>query len=402
MLEAYLVGGLRSPFGRHGGELAGVRADDLAAMVIKAVVEKYGVNPATVEDVVLGCSNQAGEDSRNVARHASLLAGLPVEVGGVSVNRLCGSGLAAIVDAARAVTCGEGAVILAGGVENMSRAPFVLAKAESAYSREAKIFDTTLGARFPNPKITAQYGAHTMPETGDEVARELGITRAEADAFAAGSQFKFERARKSGFFDDEIFPISLAPAKVGAAAEIISADSHPRPTSDVAALTKLKSLFSGGVVTAGNASGINDGAAITLLTSLKKCSDLGRKPLAKIVASAVAGVEPRVMGLGPVFAIRKLLAMTGLELNKIDVIEINEAFAPQVLGCLKMLEIPFDDSRINPHGGAIAVGHPLGASGARLALTASRQLHLGQMRFAIVSLCIGVGQGIAVLLERFE
>jgi len=397
MLNAYIYDGLRSPFGRHAGALSSVRPDDLLAEVIRALVKRNAFDPASIEDVIAGCTNQAGEDARNVARHAALLAGLPVEVGGLTVNRLCGSGLAAVADAARAVSCGEGELFVAGGTESMSRAPFVISKGDSPFSRNVQIFDSTLGARFPNPKVTKQYGADTMPETADNIAKDLGISREDSDRFAAASQAKYEAARAAGFFKEEILPIEIAGRK---GSTLVEVDEHPRPDTTLDKLAGLRPLFEGGVVTAGNASGINDGAGALLIGSLQAGEKAGVKPRGRILASAIAGVPPRVMGLGPVPASRKALARTGLTLKDMDVIEINEAFATQVLGCLKQLEIPFDDSRVNPNGGAIAVGHPLGASGARLALTALRQLERSGGRYALVSMCIGVGQGIAVVIER--
>lgn len=398
MLDAYLYDGLRSPFGRHAGALAAVRPDDLVAEVIRAVVARNPWDPALIEDVILGDTNQAGEDARNVARNALLAAGLPVSIGGQTVNRLCASGLAAVVDAARAITCGEGELFIAGGVESMTRAPFVIAKSESAFGRDFKVFDSTIGARFPNPKVTKEYGADTMPETGDNVARLCGITREQADAFALASQTKFEAARAAGFFTGEIHPITVAARKGPPA--VVGQDEHPRPDTNEATLQKLKPLFEGGVVTAGNASGINDGAAALLIGSRAIGDKAGKAPMTRIVSAAVAGVEPRIMGVGPVYAIRKALARANLSLSDMDVIEINEAFASQVLACLKLLELDLNDSRVNPNGGAIAVGHPLGASGARLALSASRELARRNARYAVVSLCIGVGQGLAVVLER--
>jgi acetyl-CoA C-acetyltransferase len=335
-----------------------------------------------------------------VARFAGLLAGLPVATGGVTVNRLCASGLQAVVDAARAVTVGEGDLYCAGGVESMSRAPFVLGKAEAAFQREASIYDTTIGWRFPNPKVLSAFGADSMPETGDNVARELQITRADSDAFAARSQARYEAARAAGFFDREIEPVTLPGKRKDAPAQVIAADEHPRPSSDLAALAKLRPLAEGGVVTAGNASGVNDGAAALVIGSRAAGDRHGVTPRGRIVAAASAGVAPRVMGLGPVPAIRKALERANLTLADIDVIEINEAFAPQVLGCLKELGIAFDDARVNPNGGAIAVGHPLGCSGARLALTALRELERTGGRRAVVSLCIGIGQGLAAVIER--
>ncbi|UEM01333.1 3-oxoadipyl-CoA thiolase [Skermanella rosea] len=398
MLEAYIYDGLRTPFGRHAGSLAGVRPDDLLAGVIKAVVERGPFKPQDIEDVIAGCTNQAGEDSRNVARHAGLLAGLPFQVPGLTVNRLCGSGLSAVLDASRAVTVGQGDLIVAGGVESMSRAPFVIGKSELAYSREIKAFDTTMGARFTNARIVEEHGNHSMPETADNIGHDLGITREASDRFALESQRKYAAALADGYYDGELVPVGV-PGRRGAV-ETVAADEHPRPETTMERLAKLKPLFRDGVVTAGNASGINDGAAALLIGSREAGERAGAKPLSRIVSGAVAGVEPRVMGLGPVPAIRKALDRAGLSLGEVDVIEINEAFATQVLGCLHGLGLSADDSRLNVNGGAIAVGHPLGASGARLALTATRQLHRSGGRYAVVSMCIGVGQGIAAVLER--
>lgn len=399
MLNAYIYDGLRSPFGRHAGELASIRPDDLAATVIQKLLEKTGVPGADIEDVILGDTNQAGEDSRNVARNALLLAGLPVTVPGQTVNRLCASGLGAVIDSARAITCGEGELYIAGGVESMSRAPFVMGKAESAYSRDAKIYDTTIDSRFPNKKIIAQYGGHSMPETGDNVAAEFGISREQADLFAAQSQAKYQKAKEEGFFADEITPIEVFQGKK-LPPKFVSEDEHPRPSSTVEALTKLKPLFEGGVVTAGNASGINDGAAALLIGSEAAGQKYGLKPMAKILSAAAAGIEPRIMGAGPIEAIKKAVARAGLTLDDMDIIEINEAFASQVLSCLKGLNVDFNDPRVNPNGGAIAVGHPLGASGARLALTVARELIRRKKKYAVVSLCIGVGQGLAMVIEN--
>ncbi len=399
MLNAYIYDGLRSPFGRHAGELASIRPDDLAATVIQKLLEKTGVPGADIEDVILGDTNQAGEDSRNVARNALLLAGLPVTVPGQTVNRLCASGLGAVIDSARAITCGEGELYIAGGVESMSRAPFVMGKAESAYSRDAKIYDTTIGSRFPNKKIIAQYGGHSMPETGDNVAADFGITREQADLFAAQSQAKYQKAKEEGFFADEITPIEVFQGKK-LPPKLVSEDEHPRPSSTVEALTKLKPLFDGGVVTAGNASGINDGAAALLIGSEAAGQKYGLKPMAKILSAAAAGIEPHIMGAGPIEAIKKAVARAGLTLDDMDIIEINEAFASQVLSCLKGLNVDFNDPRVNPNGGAIAVGHPLGASGARLSLTVARELIRRKKKYAVVSLCIGVGQGLAMVIEN--
>jgi len=399
MLDAYIYDGLRTPFGRHAGSLATVRADDLAAEVIRALVGRSPFAPEQIEDVILGSTNQAGEDSRNVARFAALLAGLPVTVPGQTVNRLCASGLAAALDAARAITCGEGELFVTGGVESMTRAPFVMGKAQSPFSREAKIFDTTLGTRFPNPKMTTVYGDHSMPQTGDNVAREFGISREDADRFAAASQAKYAKAKAEGFYLGEILPVTIQTGRKTPPV-IVKEDEHPRADSTLEALASLKPLFEGGVVTAGNASGINDGAAALLVGGRAVGERVGAKPMARILSGAASGVEPRIMGVGPVEAIRKALARANLTLADMDIIEINEAFATQMLGCLKLLEIDFDDSRVNPNGGAIAIGHPLGASGSRLALTVARELQRRQGRYAVVSLCIGVGQGLAVVLER--
>ncbi|MFS2122736.1 3-oxoadipyl-CoA thiolase [Pseudomonas sp. Pseusp97] len=399
MLNAYIYAGLRTPFGRHGGALAPVRPDDLIAQVIRELLARTGVPGEAIEDVILGNTNQAGEDSRNVARHAALLAGLPVSVPGQTVNRLCASGLAAVIDAARAVTCGEGELFVAGGVESMSRAPFVMAKAEAAYSRDLTVFDSTIGARFPNPKIVAGFGNDSMPETGDNVAREFGISREQADRFAARSQANYEAAREAGFFAGEILPVSV-PTGRKTPPNIVEQDEHPRPSSVEAALARLKPLSEGGVVTAGNASGVNDGAAALLIGSAAAGERHGLKPLARILSAAAVGVEPRIMGVGPVEAINKALARANLTLPDMDIIEINEAFASQVLGCLYGLGVDFDDARVNPNGGAIAVGHPLGASGARLALSVARQLQRTGQRYAVISLCIGVGQGLAMVIER--
>ncbi|EME71827.1 acetyl-CoA acetyltransferase [Paramagnetospirillum caucaseum] len=397
MLDAYIYDGLRSPIGRHAGGLAPVRPDDLAAEVIRALVARSSFRPQDIEDVILGCTNQAGEDSRNVARHAALLAGLPVEVAGQTVNRLCASGLAAVLDAARSVTCGEGDLFVAGGVESMSRAPFALAKADSAWSRDARIFDTTIGARFPNPRLVKGFGNHSMPETADNIAHDLGLTREASDSFAAASQARYARAKVEGFYEGEIHPITITGRKGDT---VVAEDEHPRPETGLAALAKLKPLFEGGVVTAGNASGINDGACALFIGSRAAGEKAGIKPIARIVAGAAAGVAPRVMGLGPVPAIAKALARANLALKDLDLIEINEAFAVQVLGCAAQLGLAADDSRLNPNGGAIAIGHPLGCSGARLALTAARQLERSGGRHAVVSLCIGVGHGLAAVIER--
>ena len=399
MLDAYIYDGLRTPFGRHGGALAPVRPDDLLAGVIRELVQRNGFELSRYEDVVIGNTNQAGEDARNVARHAGLLAGLPESVAGITVNRLCGSGLAAMLDAARMVTVGEGELIVSGGTESMSRAPFVMAKAEKAFSRDMTIFDSAIGARFPNPAILSQFGADTMPETAQNVADDLGISREASDAFAARSQQRYQMAREQGFYREEILPVTVPQGRKKEPL-MVSEDEHPRAGTTAEKLAKLPAIVEGGIITAGNASGVNDGAAALIIGSRAAGEAAGIVPRARILAGAVAGVAPRVMGLGPVEACRKALARAGLTLAQMDVIEINEAFATQVLGCCKQLGLADDDERLNPNGGAIAVGHPLGASGARLALTAMRQLEASGGRYALVSLCIGIGQGVAMVIER--
>ena len=400
MLDAYIYDGLRSPIGRHAGKLASVRPDDLAGEVIREVVARNKVDASEIADVVLGCVTQSGEDCRNVARFAALLAGLPAATPGVTVNRLCASGLQAVTDAARAITCGEGELYLAGGVESMTRAPYVMAKSESPYSRDVKMYDTTIGSRFPNPRFAKQYGDHSMPQTGDNVAREFAISREQADEFALASQQKYAKAEAEGFYKGEIMPVSLPAKKKDAPPTVIDLDEHPRRDSTMDSLARLKPLFEGGVVTAGNASGVNDGAAALLIGSRAWGEKHGRKPIAKILSAASAGVEPRIMGVGPAYAIPLALKRAGLALKDLDIIEINEAFASQVLGCLKLMGVDRKDPRVNPNGGAIAIGHPLGCSGARLALTVARELGQSGGRYAAVSLCIGVGQGLAVILER--
>ena len=402
MLDAYLYDGLRSPIGRHAGKLATVRPDDLAGEVIAEVVKRNNVDPGEISDVILGCVTQSGEDCRNVARFAALMAGLPPTTPGVTVNRLCASGLQAVTDAARAITCGEGDLYIAGGVESMTRAPYVIAKAESPYSREVKMYDSTIGSRFSNPRFRKQYGDHSMPETGDNVAKEFGITREQADEFALGSQKKYARAESEGFYKGEILPVTLPAKKKDAPPSVVEVDEHPRRDATMEALAKLKPLFEGGVVTAGNASGVNDGAAALVIASRKWGEKNGRKPMARILSAASAAVEPRIMGVGPAYAIPRALERAQLQLKDMDIIEINEAFASQVLGCLKLMGVDFKDPRVNPNGGAIAIGHPLGCSGARLALTVSRQLQESGGKYAAVSLCIGVGQGLAVILEKMR
>jgi acetyl-CoA C-acetyltransferase len=399
MLDAFIYDGLRTPIGRHAGKLAPVRPDDLAAEVIREVVARNRIEAAEISDVVLGCVNQAGEDSRNVARFAALLSGLPPTTPGVTVNRLCASGLQAVVDAARAVSVGEGDLYLAGGVESMSRAPYVISKPDTAYGRESKMFDSTIGARFPNPRVVKQFGNHSMPETGDNVAKDFGISREQADAFALASQQKYAKAEAEGFYKGEIHAVTIPSRKEPVKVE---ADEHPRRDSTLDSLSRLKPLFEGGVVTAGNASGVNDGAAALVIASRQWGEKKGSKPIARILSAASAGVEPRIMGVGPAYAIPRALERAKLGLKDMDIIEINEAFASQVLGCLKLMNVDFEDPRVNPNGGAIAIGHPLGASGARLALTVARELQQSGGRYAAVSLCIGVGQGLAVILERVQ
>lgn len=398
--NAYLIDGVRSPFGRHAGSLSHLRPDDLAAQTIASLLQKHPSAAAMIEDVLLGCTCQAGEDSRNIARHAALLAGLPMCVAGQTINRLCASGLAAVASAANSIKLAEGDLMLAGGVESMSRAPFVFGKSESAFGREIKVFDSSIGPRFPNPRISHEFGSDSMAETADNVAQMLGIRREQADAFAAQSQARYASALAAGFFAEEICAIEL---RHGKQTSIISADEHPRPSSTMEALTKLKPLnphAESAVTTAGNASGINDGAVALLLGTQSAADAIQVAPMARIIASAVSGIAPRIMGLGPVEAIQKILRRTGLNLAEMDVIEINEAFSAQVLGCLQQLGLESSDPRINPNGGAIAIGHPLGASGARLVLTAARQLQRCGGRFALVSLCVGVGQGMAMVLQR--
>ncbi|HEY5209505.1 MAG TPA: 3-oxoadipyl-CoA thiolase [Stellaceae bacterium] len=397
MEDAFIYDGLRTPIGRHAGALAPVRPDDLLGGVIKTLATRNPFPFPTYEDVIVGCTNQAGEDARNVARHAALLGAMPVEVAAQTVNRLCGSGLAAVIDAARAADVGQGALFIAGGVESMSRAPFVMAKNDSAYGRDVRVFDSTIGARFPNPRVLKEYGGDSMAETADNVAREHQISREDSDRFAAASQKKYADAKAAGFYIDELMPVTVPGRK---AAVTVTEDEHPRPNTSLDALAALRPLNPDGVVTAGNASGINDGAAALIIGTRAAGEKAGKAPRARIISAAIAGVPPRVMGLGPVPASQKALERAGLTLKDMDVIELNEAFASQVLGCLKMMSLDADDSRINPNGGAIAIGHPLGASGARLALTAMRELERRQGRYALITMCIGVGQGIAAIIER--
>ena len=399
MLNAYIYNGVRTPFGRNAGALSKVRPDDMMGVVIKEVVDHSAFDAADIDDVNIGCGNQAGEDSRCVARHAALLAGLPIEIPGSVVQRNCGSGMNAIMSAAHAITCGEGDLFVAGGVESMTRAPFVVGKAETAFAKSFPNFESSLGARFPNPKIENEFGADTMPETADNLARELQLSREEVDNFAAGSQSRYAAAKVNGFYDEEIMTITVPNGRKKPDVEV-SEDEHPRPGTNVETLSGMRTLFADGVTTAGNASGINDGAAAVIVASLEKGEQAGAQPMARILSTGVAGVEPRIMGYGPVPAAQKALDRAGLTLADMDVVEINEAFAAQVLSCMKGLDMAFDDSRINPNGGAIAIGHPLGASGTRIALTATRQLHRTGGRYALISMCIGIGQGIAMVLER--
>ena len=400
MEEAFICDGIRTPIGRYGGALAGVRTDDLAAIPIKTLMERNsGVNWETVNDVILGCANQAGEDNRNVARMAALLSGLPQTVPGATVNRLCGSGLDAVGIAARAIKSGEQNLVIAGGVESMSRAPFVMGKATSAFSRNAETFDTTIGWRFVNKLMLEQYGTDSMPETAENLAAEFNISREDQDAFAWRSQQKSGQAMESGRLGEEIVPVSIPQLK--GEPLIVDQDEHPRPETKLEKLGKLTTPFrENGCITAGNASGVNDGAAALIIASETMAKKQKLSPVARVVGMASAGVEPRIMGYGPVPATQKLLELTGVSLDKIGIIELNEAFAAQALAVTRALDLADDDPRVNPNGGAIALGHPLGMSGARLALTAVKELQLRRERYALCTMCIGVGQGIAMLIER--
>jgi len=399
MTQAFICDAIRTPFGRYGGSLSSVRTDDLGAIPLKALMARNAkVDWQAVTDVIFGCANQAGEDNRNVAHMASLLAGLPIEVPGATLNRLCGSGLDALGTAARAIRAGEAGLMIAGGVESMSRAPFVMPKAESAFSRSNAVYDTTIGWRFINKLMKEKYGVDSMPETAENVATDFKIEREAQDRMALASQMKAVAAQKAGVFDSEITPVTI-PQKKGDAL-VVSKDEHPRETS-LETLAKLKGVVRpDGTVTAGNASGVNDGAFALLLASESEAAKHGLTPRARVVGMATAGVPPRIMGIGPAPATQKVLALTGLSLAQIDVIELNEAFAAQGLAVLRQLGLQDDDPRVNPNGGAIALGHPLGASGARLATTAVNQLHRSGGRYALCTMCIGVGQGIAVILER--
>ena len=400
MEEAFICDGIRTPIGRYGGSLSGVRTDDLAAIPIKTLMERNSsVDWEAVDDVILGCANQAGEDNRNVARMASLLSGLPLAVPGATVNRLCGSGLDAVGTAARAIKSKDQKLIIAGGVESMSRAPFVMGKATSAFSRNAETFDTTIGWRFVNKLMLQQYGTDSMPETAENLAAEFNISREDQDAFAWRSQQKAGKAMESGRLGQEIVPVSI-PQRKGEPL-IVDQDEHPRPETKLEKLGTLTTPFrENGCITAGNASGVNDGAAALIIASETMATKQKLSPVARVVGMATAGVEPRIMGYGPVPATQKLLELTGVSLDKIGIIELNEAFAAQALAVTRALDLADDDQRVNPNGGAIALGHPLGMSGARLALTAVKELQLRRERYALCTMCIGVGQGIAMLIER--
>jgi acetyl-CoA acyltransferase len=400
MTDAFICDAIRTPIGRYGGSLSGIRTDDLAALPLKALKERNPqVDWSAVDDTILGCANQAGEDNRNVAHMASLLAGLPVDIPGVTLNRLCGSGMDAVGTAARAIKSGEAALMIAGGVESMSRAPFVMPKADSPFSRSNAVYDTTIGWRFINKLMKAQYGVDSMPETADNVAAQFGVSREDQDRFALRSQQKWGAAQAAGLFADEIIPVML-PQRKGDPLRF-DTDEHPRPDTTLEQLSKLKGINGPDLtVTAGNASGVNDGACALLLASADAAKTHGLTPLARIVGMATAGVEPRIMGFGPAPAVKKLLAQTGLTLAQMDVIELNEAFAAQGLAVTRDLGIADDDPRVNPRGGAIAIGHPLGMSGARLVATATRQLRQNSGRYALCTMCIGVGQGIALIIER--
>ena len=398
--EAWIVEAVRTPVGRYGGALAGVRPDDLAATVLEAVVARSGIDPAIIDDVILGCANQAGEDNRNIARMALLIAGLPVEVAGQTVNRLCGSGLQAVASAAQAIAVGDANVVIAGGVESMSRAPLVTLKPESGYERGTReLVDTTIGWRFVNPVLDAKYPTISLGETAERVAAQWSVSREDQDAFALESQRRAAAAAASGVHAEEIVPVKI-PQRKGDAISV-EKDEHPRPETNAASLAKLRPAFiEGGSVTAGNASGINDGAAALLVMEAGRARALGLKPLARVVATSVAGVDPSVMGIGPIPAIRKLLERTGLSAKEIDRVELNEAFASQAVACIR--ELGLNPATTNIHGGAIALGHPLGASGARMLVTLTRELTRSGSRFGIASMCVGVGQGIAMLVERVE
>ncbi len=398
MPEAFLLAYTRTPIGRFAGALAPVRPDDLAALTIREIVASSGIEPSRIDDVYYGDANQAGEDNRNVARMAGLLAGLPVEVPGVTVNRLCGSGMEAIGLAARTIRAGEADIIVAGGVESMSRAPKVMAKADNAYDRAVRVHDTTIGWRFVNPSMRERFGTDEMPGTAENVAAEFEVSREDQDAFALRSQERTAKATAEGFFAGEIVPVSV-PRRRGDDV-VVDRDEHPRPDTSLEKLATLRPIFEGGTVTAGNASGINDGAAAAVVVSDRVLDELGATPMARIVGMATAGVPPRIMGIGPVPATRKLLERHAIDLGNVDAIELNEAFAAQSLACLRELGLPDDAAHVNPNGGAIALGHPLGMSGARLVGTVAREVERRDGRYGLATMCIGVGQGIAMLLER--
>ena len=399
MQDAFIYSAVRTPVGRAGGALASVRADDLAAVVLKEVVERSSINAAAIDDVIFGCANQAGEDNRNVARMALLLAGVPDSVPGATVNRLCGSGMDATGTAARAIKAGEAELAISGGVESMSRAPFVMGKAETAFSRSAEVYDTTIGWRFVNPMMKKQYGIDSMPETGENVAEEFQVTRADQDALALRSQHRAGAAQENGFFAAEIVPVTIKQRRGDPI--VVDTDEHPRPSTTPEALAKLPTPFrENGTVTAGNASGVNDGACALIVASEQAAGKYGLTPRARVIAMATAGVAPRIMGFGPAPASRKALEKAGLSIGDMDVIELNEAFAAQALAVTRDLGLPDDAEHVNPNGGAIALGHPLGMSGARLITTAVNQLHATGGRYALCTMCIGVGQGIAMVIEK--
>ena len=400
MNHAFICDAVRTPIGRYGGILRAVRADDLGALPLKALLERNpGLDPAAIEEVFYGCANQAGEDNRNVARMSLLLAGLPASVPGVTLNRLCASGLEAVGQAARAIHAGEMELAIAGGVESMTRAPFVIGKADRAYGRGQRLEDTTMGWRFVNPALEARYGTESMPQTGDNVAADCGVSRADQDAFALRSQQRAAAAQASGFFAEEIIPVSVPGARRGQT-ELVDTDEHPRADTTADALARLKPLLPGGTVTAGNASGINDGAAALVIAGEEAIQRFGLRPRARILGMASAGVEPRVMGIGPVAATQKLMARLGLQIGDFDAIELNEAFASQSLAVMRALGLPDDAPQVNPNGGAIALGHPLGMSGARLALTLVHQLEKSGGKRGLATLCVGVGMGLALAVER--
>lgn len=398
-INAFICDAIRTPIGRYGGGLSSVRTDDLGALPIKALMARNpNVDWTRVDEVLYGCANQAGEDNRNVARMAALLSGLPVDVPGATINRLCGSGMDAVGTAARAIRAGEASLIIAGGVESMSRAPFVMGKAETAFARAASIYDTTIGWRFVNKLMKAQHGVDSMPETAENVADQFGVSREDQDKFAMASQEKAAAAQAAGYFDEEITSVHI-PQRKGDSL-VVARDEHPRQTS-IEALAKLKGVVrEGGSVSAGNASGVNDGSVAILIANEQAAKDHQLVPRARVIAMATAGVEPRIMGIGPAPASKKVLALAGLTIDQMDVIELNEAFAAQGLATLRLLGVADNDPRVNPNGGAIALGHPLGASGARLVMTAVHQLHMTQGRYALCTMCIGVGQGIAMIVER--